>query len=193
MCVSSSACNAAAATAIPGGADRVARRAQVNARRSARRRADPPQGEAGDRGVGLSSEVWWSPNHPFKSGLTGESVKAYCDAFTAATGKQWVQPLGFKHALLEVAMDVLKRTKNVSDPKSILAAITETDYQSIVGPISWKGGGPRNPVKNVCTTPLVGGQWVKGDKFKYEIVNVDNRSAPNVPTVGKMIPIPYAS
>ncbi len=147
----------------------------------------------GDRGVGLSSEVWWSPNHPFKSGLTGESVKAYCDAFTAATGKQWVQPLGFKHALLEVAIDVLKRTKNVSDPKSILAAITETDYQSIVGPISWKGGGPRNPVKNVCTTPLVGGQWVKGDKFKYEIVNVDNRSAPNVPTVGKMIPIPYAS
>ena len=29
----------------------------------------------GARGNGLSSEIWWSPNHPFKSGLTGQSCK----------------------------------------------------------------------------------------------------------------------
>ena len=49
---------------------------------------------------------------------------------------------------------------------------------SIVGPITWKGGGPTNPVPNVCTTPLVGGQWKKGKKFKYDLEVVFNKSAP---------------
>ena len=29
----------------------------------------------GDRAEGLSSEIWWSPNHPFSSSLTGASAK----------------------------------------------------------------------------------------------------------------------
>ena len=29
----------------------------------------------GDRGDGLSSEIWWSPSHPFKSSLTGQTAK----------------------------------------------------------------------------------------------------------------------
>jgi branched-chain amino acid transport system substrate-binding protein len=142
----------------------------------------------GDRGVGLSSEEWWSPDHPFKSGLTGQSAAELCAAYTKATGKQWVQPIGFKHALLEVAIDVLKRTKNVDDPQSILEAISATDYQSIVGPVSWKNG----PVKNCTTTPLVGGQWVKGKTFKYDIEIADNSAYPGIATVRKFKPIAYA-
>jgi len=109
----------------------------------------------GDRGVGMSTEVWWSHHHPFKSGLTGETVQQFCDAYEAASGKQWTQPIGFKHANLEVAIDVLKRAKKV-EASAIRDAIAQTDYQSLVGPITWKGG-PTNPVPNVCTTPLVGG------------------------------------
>lgn len=139
----------------------------------------------GDRGIGLSSEEWWSPSHPFKSGLTGQSAAELCAEFTKATGKQWVQPIGFKHALLEVAIDVLKRAKNVADPKSIMEAIIATDYQSIVGPVSWKNG----PMKNVTTTPLVGGQWAKGKGFKYDIEIVNNVSYPGIPTVRKFEPI----
>ena len=143
----------------------------------------------GDRGVGLSSEEWWSPNHPFKSGLTGQSAGALCAEFTKATGKQWVQPIGFKHALLEVALDVLKRTKNPDDPKSITDAIAATDYQSIVGPVSWKNG----PVKNVSTTPLVGGQWVKGKAFKYDIGIVNNTAYPGIPVTNKFQAIEYGA
>ena len=141
----------------------------------------------GERGIGLSSEEWWSPNHPFKSGLTGQSAAELCAAFTKATGKQWVQPIGFKHALLEVALDVLKRTKNIGDPQSIVTAIASTDYNSIVGPVSWKKG----PVKNVSTTPLVGGQWVKGKKFKYDIEIANNAAYPGIATVRKFEPIAY--
>ena len=39
---------------------------------------------------------------------------------------------------------------------------------------------------NVTRTPLVGGQWVRGKKHKYELVVVDNRTAPEVPTGGKL-------
>src|SRR5271166_2379514 len=78
----------------------------------------------GARGNGLTSEIWWTPNHPFKSGLTGQSAKELTDAWTKfSKGRPWTQPIGFQHALFEVAIDVLKRAKNINDPKSILDAI----------------------------------------------------------------------
>ena len=65
----------------------------------------------GDLGDGLTTEVWWSPSHPYKSSLTGQTAKALADSYEAATKKQWTQPIGFAHALFEVAADVLKRCK----------------------------------------------------------------------------------
>ncbi len=134
----------------------------------------------GDRGTGTSTEVWWSQHHPFKSGLTGQTAQQFCDAYTAATGKQWTQPIGFKHANIEVAIDVLKRAKSLK-PEDIRDAIKATEYSSLVGPLTWKGGNPQNPVPNVCTTPLVGGQWKPGKKFKYDLNIVYNQTAPNIP------------
>ena len=134
----------------------------------------------GARGNGLSSEVWWTPNHPFKSGLTGQNCAELAKAYEEATKRPWSQPIGFQHALFEVALDVLKRAKAI-EPKAILDAITSTNYQSIVGPVQWSG----KPVKNVTKTPLVAGQWQrKGDKF--ELVITANRPAPNIPTGGKL-------
>jgi branched-chain amino acid transport system substrate-binding protein len=144
----------------------------------------------GDRGSGMSTEVWWSHHHPFKSGLTGQTAQEFCDAYEKATGKQWTQPLGFKHANLEVAIDVLKRTKKL-DAASIRDAIKDTNYQSLVGPLTWKGG-PTNPVPNVCTTPLVGGQWKKGAKFKYDLNVVFDKTAPNIPLDSPFEPIKYS-
>lgn len=138
----------------------------------------------GDRGDGLTSEVWWSPYHPFKSSVTGQSAKDLCDAYTKASGKPWTQPLGFAHSLLEVAIDVVKRTKDANDPESILAAITDTDLDTITGHVSWKGG-PNNPVKNVSKTPLVGGQWAKKDG-KYELSIIVNPEQPSIPVNGKL-------
>ncbi len=133
----------------------------------------------GARGAGLSTEVWWSAHHPFRSGLTGQTAQQFCDAYSAATGKEWTQPIGFKHANLEVAVDALKRAKKL-EPASIRDVIADTDYQSLVGPLTWKGG-PTNPVKNVCTTPLVGGQWKPGTRFSYDLHIVYNKTAPNIP------------
>jgi branched-chain amino acid transport system substrate-binding protein len=139
----------------------------------------------GDTGQNLSTEVWWTPSHPFKSSLTGQSARQLADAYTAATKKQWTQPIGFAHALFEVAADVVKRAKTAGDRGAILDALVKTDLETIVGPIAWGKG----PVKNVAKTPLVGGQWRRGGAFKYDLVITSNKTAPSIPAGGKMEPI----
>ena len=136
----------------------------------------------GNRADGLSCEIWWSPSHPFKSGLTGQSAKELCDAYEHSTGRPWTQPIGFQHALFEVAIDVLKRAKNLGDPASILEAIVATDYHSVVGPIKWSG----KPVKNVSKTPLVAGQWRKRDNG-FELVICEDATAPNIKAQDKLM------
>jgi branched-chain amino acid transport system substrate-binding protein len=135
----------------------------------------------GGRADGLSCEIWWSPSHPFKSGLTGQSAKELCDAYQLSTGRAWTQPIGFQHALFEVAIDVLKRAKNLDEPASILEAIVATDYHSVVGPIKWSG----QPVKNVSKTPLVAGQWRKRDNG-FELVICEDSTAPNIKAQDKL-------
>ena len=138
----------------------------------------------GDRGAGLTTEVWWSPSFPFSSGLTGKNSAELCAAYEDETKKQWTQPLGYLHALFEVALDVLKRTKDVNSPAAIRDSIIATDYNSIVGPIAWHG----QPVKNVTKTPLVGGQWILGSQFKgsggqhfkNDLVIVNNEHDPTI-------------
>ncbi|MFD2274318.1 hypothetical protein ACFS07_33570 [Undibacterium arcticum] len=49
----------------------------------------------GDLGDGLTTEVWWSPWHPFKSTFTGMSAKELCGAYEEQSKKQWTQPIGF--------------------------------------------------------------------------------------------------
>jgi branched-chain amino acid transport system substrate-binding protein len=136
----------------------------------------------GDLGDGLTTEVWWSPSHPFKSSLTGQTAKALADAYEASAKKQWTQPIGFAHALFEVAADALKRAKDASN-KSVRDAVAATSLATVVGPVKWGGQGP---FKNVSKTPLVLGQWVRGKKYKYELVIVNNQAASSIPAGGKM-------
>lgn len=135
----------------------------------------------GDRGDGLTSEIWWTPTHPFKSSLTGESAKELADGYTAASGRPWTQPIGFKHALFEVVRDVISRSADLDDPMATLDAIKSTNLSTIVGDVNWAGG----PVPNVTKTPLVAGQWQKkGDGF--DLVVTTNAHAPQIPVGGTL-------
>jgi branched-chain amino acid transport system substrate-binding protein len=139
----------------------------------------------GELGYGLSTEVWWSPSHPFASSLTKQSAKALAESYEAATKKQWTQPIGFAHALFEVAADALKRSKSLK-AADVRDAVAGTSLNTVVGPVKWGGAGP---MKNVSKTPLVLGQWVKGTKYKVELVVVNNQASPSVPTGGTLKPI----
>ena len=135
----------------------------------------------GARGNGLTTEVWWTPSHPFKSGLTGQSAQA--------TRRRLRRPRpsvpgrsrsGFSTRCLRWP-STFSSAQRAWSRKPILESIVATNYQSIVGPVQWTG----KPVKNVTKTPLVAGQWQRrGDKF--ELVITANKPAPNIPTGGKL-------
>ncbi len=135
----------------------------------------------GDRGDGLTTEVWWTPDYPFSSSLTGETARQLGDSYMAASGKPWTATLGFAHAIFEVALDVVKRSADLTDKAAIMAAIAATDLQTIVGPVNWANG----PMKNITKTPMAGGQWQRKDG-KLELVIVNNKQNPNLPLTGEL-------
>jgi branched-chain amino acid transport system substrate-binding protein len=144
----------------------------------------------GKAGHNLSTEVWWTPNHPFKSSLTGQSSAELAAGFTKATGRPWTQPIGFAHALFELAVDVLKRADDPTDPETLVKTIAATKLDTIVGRIAWGGDNlPPFAAKNVAKTPLVGGQWRFKEGGGYDLVITDNKTAPDIPAASKMQPI----
>lgn len=131
----------------------------------------------GPLGNGMTSEVWWTPAFPFKSSITGQTGQEIAAIWETEQKREWTQPLGYSHALLEVAIDVLKRSSNPLDREANRDALVATDLTTVVGRINFSG----KPHKNICTTPIFGGQWVKGEKWPYDLKIVDN-------TVNKLFP-----
>ena len=141
----------------------------------------------GDAANNLSSEVWWSPNHPFRSSLTGMTAAELGAAWTAATRRQWTQCLGFIHAQFEVAIDALRRSGDPHDKSAVAKAIAGTKLDSICGMVDFSKG----PVPNVAKTPLVGGQWRRtpDGPFRYDLRITSNAIAPMVPAQSRMQPL----
>lgn len=135
----------------------------------------------GARGVGLTSEIWWSPNHPFSSSLNGTTAGDLANGYSTATGRPWTQPIGFKHALFEVVADVVARAEDLDDADAVAAAIAGTNLSTIVGEVNWSNG----PVPNVTKTPLVSGQW-QDNGNGVELVITNNSHAPEIPVGGEL-------
>ncbi|HWK62027.1 MAG TPA: ABC transporter substrate-binding protein [Eoetvoesiella sp.] len=141
----------------------------------------------GPLGHNLTCEVYWSPKFPFHSSLTGESCEALAERFSKAAGRQWTQPVGFTHALFEVAADVLKRADDPTDHEAVAKAIATTSLDTVVGNIGWgKDNVPPFARKNVAKTPLVGGQWRRKADGSFDLLIVENGNAPNIPLGGTL-------
>lgn len=136
----------------------------------------------GNLGEGMSTEVWWTPAFPFKSSLTGEVSADLAAQWEKDTSKQWTQPLGYSHALWEVAIDVLKRSENPLDRAANRNSLKAIDLDTLVGHISFKNG----PHQNICKTPIFGGQWMKGEKHPFDLKIVDNTVSPLIKPQAKM-------
>jgi branched-chain amino acid transport system substrate-binding protein len=141
-------------------------------------------------GIGLTSELWWHPTFPFKSSFNGETCQQVADDFEAKTGHQWIMPL-LHNILFEMAVDTLKRTKNVDDKNDIIAQVSTIKIDSLGGPLDFSAavGTPFRPVPNVVVNPLSGGQWEKGDKYMYQIKVVSNVSGTMIPIQKEMKPL----
>lgn len=141
----------------------------------------------GEAGHNLSSEVWWTPSHPFSSSLTGKSSADLAADFTVQSGRPWTQPIGFVHSLFEVAADVMGRASDPTDGDAVAEAVAATDLDTVVGHVAWNGANvPQFAARNVCKTPLTGGQWRMKEGGGYDLVIVENGAAPEIATGGTM-------
>ena len=131
----------------------------------------------GDIADNLATEVWWTPTAPYTSSLTGQSAEELADAFESETGEQWTQPLGFAHALFEVAAAAVQEAGS-TDADDIVGALADLDVDTVVGDVAW-GKDPDVP-PYVAKTPVTGGQWrpTDGGEYPFDLVVVSNTLAP---------------
>lgn len=147
----------------------------------------------GDLPVGITTELWFSPAWPWRSYITGETAREYVKRFEDETGRQWCSAIGPTHAVFEVAVNALERAGTL-DKNKIREAIAETNMETILGPVNFKDFA-KSPVvtlipKDVpihqnldhfCAMPQVLGQWVKGEKWPFEIKVVYNGRYTEIP------------
>lgn len=127
-------------------------------------------GAAGD---GLTTELAWHPSYPFTSNSTGKTASQIITDWESQTNAPWVQTIGLKHALLDLAVSVLGRTENPDDPDSIVAAIKSGPIETTIGVADWAS----SPIANVCKSKVLGGQWVvKNENPHLEIISAPQGS-----------------
>lgn len=124
----------------------------------------------------MSTEIWWSPAYPFRSSLTGQTARQLADAYTVATKKEWTQPIGVMHALVEAGVAALKASGNPKDPLKVAEAIRAMKQDTVIGRLDFAGSG----IKNVSKIRVVGGQWTVDGKGGLDIVVTHNGTAPEI-------------
>lgn len=132
--------------------------------------------------AGISTEIWWTDNHPTSSTLTSQSANELARQFEDEQGSQWLQPLGYAHSLFEVAVDAIQRAGGVSDKRALLDALGETNLDTMAGTVNFAN----SVVPQITKTPLVGGQWVPGDTWDWELEIRANEQLPEVAVNGPM-------
>jgi branched-chain amino acid transport system substrate-binding protein len=144
----------------------------------------------GPNGNGMSTEVWWTPDFPFKSSLTEQSARELATDYTKASGKQWIQPLGYEHALFEIGIQALKASGDPKNKAAVRDALAATQMNTVIGKVDFAN----SPLKSVGLTHTVGGQWqmAKDNAFMYDLQIVDNATNPDVNITSEFKPINYS-
>ena len=141
----------------------------------------------GDRGDGMTTEVWWTPNVPFASSLTGQTARELADAWEAESNAQWVQTLGYSHALFETGLNALVQSGAPKDRAAVRDVFASTRLDTVVGPVNFAD----SPIRNTARTQLAGGQWRKSSgKHAFELVITENTLAPDIGVESETIALP---
>lgn len=142
----------------------------------------------GDQGAGMSTEIWFNRQLPYTSSITSQTADEFCTAYEESTGKQWAQPMGYHHAIWELAIAALKASGNPKDRDAVRDAIAGLDMDTIIGRVDFKN----SPMKSVASTWVTMGQWHKnpeGSKFPFELYVTNNVTAPHVPVQKEFLPL----
>jgi len=130
----------------------------------------------GDNVEGIMSEVWWAPNYPYSSALTGISAEEIGAKYLEDNKGVMPQPAGYAYAALELAVQAFQNA-GTTDKAAVRDAIKALDVETIVGPIKY------DKEMNGLTyseTVIAGGQWQKNDEGVWELVVIDATTYPEL-------------
>ena len=119
---------------------------------------------------GIMTEVWWTPNYPFSSVLTGISSAELGAAYEEDNGGTMPQPAGYAYAALEIAVNALINAGS-TDPEAIRDALAATELDTIVGPITYD---EEMMGLHYGDTVIAGGQWQLQEDGTEKLVVIDN-------------------
>ena len=152
----------------------------------------------GPSGYGLTSELAWHRDYPYKSSFTGQTCGEIADAYEADTGEQYCSGMEV-YSLMELYVHVLKQVADPTDKEAVIKAISTAKLDSIYGPIDFTmpvdptAETPvTHPVPNCLRMPTSACQWLKGDKYPFKQVLVSAKYVPGAINVQKPVEITYA-
>jgi branched-chain amino acid transport system substrate-binding protein len=140
----------------------------------------------GSLGYNLATASYWGPTWPYRSLTLRMSNQQMANAYTKATGRQWLQQLGATVAVFEVGLAALKASKNPKSKAAVARAFKSLVAPSPLGPVNFA----RGPIPGtVANGPIIGSQWVKtSGRFKVEARITENHDDKKIPVAAKLKP-----
>lgn len=136
---------------------------------------------AGANGLadGLCSEVWWTPDHPYTSSISGQTCKEIGDKWMELTGDKYAPATaGYDYANVEILYNVLKNAGSL-DTKKLCAAADELNVDTIIGNVNYND-------KHYSVQSLVTGQWTYNDDGTWTQNIIANTQVPDCPVTSEL-------
>ncbi len=140
----------------------------------------------GSLGYNLATAIYWGPTWPYRSLTLRMSNQQMANAYTKATGRQWLQQLGATVAVFEVGLAALKASKSPKSKAAVARAFKTLVAPSPVGAVNFA----RGPIPGtVANGPIIGSQWLKASgKFKVQVKITENHDDKKIPIAAKLKP-----
>ena len=144
--------------------------------------ADVDSAGADGLASGLCSEVWWTPNHPFTSSISGQTCQEIGDVWMELMPEYDYAPAtaGYDYANVEILYNVLKNAGSL-DIDALTAACDELDIDTVIGNINFND-------QHYSVQPLVTGQWIYNDDGTWTQNIIATTQIPELETTGEFIP-----
>jgi branched-chain amino acid transport system substrate-binding protein len=140
----------------------------------------------GNLGYNLATAIYWGPTWPYRSATLGLKNQQLADAYTKATGRQWLQQIGATAAVFEVGLAALKASRNPKSKAAVARAFKSLVTSTPLGAVNFA----RGPIPGtIANGPIIGSQWVKtSGKFKVEARVTEHHDDKRVPVAAQLKP-----
>lgn len=144
--------------------------------------ADVDSAGADGLASGLCSEVWWTPNHPFTSSISGQTCQEIGDVWMDLLPEYDYAPAtaGYDYANVEILYNVLKNAGSM-DIDALTAACDDLNIDTVIGNIQFND-------QHYSVQPLVTGQWIYNDDGTWTQNIISTTQIPELETTGEFIP-----